>query len=131
LLVSVAAGTIDSLLFYRFLTIGHGARSVYGWGWGWSWNAPEHASRFPRPLLEWWRKGHGQSRILELGQLEPLTEEIAKAAGEALGRVNGATPIDATVASAARRGDRVFTSDPKDLQKLQRYFRAVVDIIAV
>lgn len=83
-------------------------------------------------VLEWWRKGHGQSRILELGQVEPLTEEIAKAAGEALVQVKGATPIDAIVmASAARRGDRVFTSDPKDLQKLQRYFRAVVDIIAV
>jgi hypothetical protein len=35
------------------------------------------------------------------------------------------------VASAAARGDRVFTSDPKDMQRLQAHLRAVVDIIAV
>jgi len=32
------------------------------------------------------------------------------------------------MASAASRGDRVFTSDAGDMQKLQRHFRAVVDI---
>ncbi len=83
-------------------------------------------------IVEWWRKGHGQSAILELGTLEPLTEPIIKAAGEALGKVPGATTVDATVmASAAQRGDRVFTSDPSDMQRLQQHFRAVVDVIAV
>lgn len=83
-------------------------------------------------VVEWWRKGHGQSDILELGALEPLTEAIAKAAGEALGEVRGATAIDATVmASAAQRGDRVFTSAPADMQRLHSYFRAVVDVIPV
>jgi hypothetical protein len=57
---------------------------------------------------------------------------LPKAAGEALAKVRGATAVDATVmASAARRGDRVFTSDPKDLQKLHRHFLAVTDIIPV
>jgi hypothetical protein len=83
-------------------------------------------------LVEWWRKGHGQSAILELGTMEPLKESIAKAAGEALAKVRGATAIDATVmASAAQRGDRVFTSDPIDMQRLQGYFRAVAGIIPV
>ena len=83
-------------------------------------------------VAEWWRKGHGQTSILELGTVEPLTEEIAKAAGEALPKVRRSTLVDATVmASAARRGDRVFTSDPSDMQKLQRHFRAVVDIVPV
>lgn len=83
-------------------------------------------------VVEWWRKGHGQPAILELGKMEPLTEPIAKAAGEALAKVRGASAIDATImASAAQRGDRVFTSDPSDLQRLQRHFRAVVDIIPV
>jgi hypothetical protein len=83
-------------------------------------------------VVEWWRKGHGQPSILELGAVEPLTEPIAKAAGEALAKVRGATAVDATVmASAARRGDRVFTSDPTDMQRLQRHFRAVVDVVPV
>jgi hypothetical protein len=83
-------------------------------------------------MAEWWRKGHGQASILALGTVEPLNEGIAKAAGEALAKVRGSTAIDATVmASAAQRGDRVFTSDPGDMQRLQRHFRAVADIIPV
>lgn len=46
---------------------------------------------------EWWRKGHCQSAILALGSVEPVTDSIAKAAGEALANVAGATAIDATV----------------------------------
>jgi predicted nucleic acid-binding protein len=83
-------------------------------------------------VVEWWRKGHGQSAILDLGTVEPLKESIAKAAGEALAKVRGATAVDATVmASAAQRGDRVFTSDPTDMQRLQGHFRAVAGIIPV
>jgi predicted nucleic acid-binding protein len=83
-------------------------------------------------VVEWWRKGHGQSAILNLGTVEALNESIAKAAGEALAKVRGATAIDATVmASAAQRGDRVFTSDPTDLQRLQAHFRAVAGIVPV
>lgn len=83
-------------------------------------------------VAEWWRKGHGQSALLALGTVEPLTEAIAKAAGEALGKVKGATTVDATVmASAALRGDRVFTSDPGDMQRLQTWFRAVAGVVGV
>jgi predicted nucleic acid-binding protein len=83
-------------------------------------------------VVEWWRKGHGQSSILALGTVEPLNESVAKAAGEALAKVAGATAVDATVmASAAQRGDRVFTSDPTDMQRLQGHFRAVVAIVPV
>jgi predicted nucleic acid-binding protein len=83
-------------------------------------------------VVEWWRKGHGQSAILDLGTVEPLKESIAKAAGEALAKVRAATAVDATVmASAAQRGDRVFTSDPTDMQRLQGHFRAVAGIIPV
>lgn len=83
-------------------------------------------------VVEWWRKGHGQPSILGLGTVEAMTESLAKAAGEALAKVRGATAIDATVmASAAQRGDRVFTSDPTDMQRLQKHFRAVADIVPV
>jgi len=40
--------------------------------------------------------------------------------------VRGATPIDAIVmASAAQRGDIVYTADVENLEKLAGYFRAV------
>jgi hypothetical protein len=58
--------------------------------------------------------------------VEPLSESVAKVAGEALAAVKGATAIDAIVmASAAQRGDVVYTADVSDLAKLAGYFRSV------
>ena len=73
---------------------------------------------------EWWRgRTDLRAAILESVDVEPLTTELAKMAGEALAAVKGATLIDALVmASAAMRGDLVYTSDVEDLQKLQRHF---------
>jgi predicted nucleic acid-binding protein len=80
----------------------------------------------PTPVLtEWWRKGPRQRLILAGMVVEPATERIAKIAGEALARVDG-TGIDAIVmASAAQRGDVVYTSDIDDLMKLQAFFPSV------
>jgi hypothetical protein len=58
--------------------------------------------------------------------VEPLSERLAKIAGEAMAAVAGVTAIDAIVmASAAQRGDVVLTSDPGDLSRLRRYFPEV------
>jgi predicted nucleic acid-binding protein len=78
-------------------------------------------------VSEWWR---GRSDLRELilrgVRIEPLDPELAKRAGEALASVRGATVVDAIVmASAARRGDVVYTSDFEDLVRLQRQFPAV------
>lgn len=78
-------------------------------------------------VTEWWR-GRNDVRDLIVGavRIEPLSETIAKLAGEALAAVRGATAIDAIVmASAALRGDIVYTSDVDDLQRLAAHFRAV------
>ena len=88
-------------------------------------------------LVEWWREPRdspvpanwsesasvGQrKRILQAMLVEPLDERLAKIAGAAAGLV-GASAVDAIVmASAAQRGDVVFTSDLSDLQRLQRVF---------
>ena len=59
-------------------------------------------------------------------RVEVTTTELARRAGEALAAVPGATAIDALVmASAARGGDVVYTSDIADLERLQAYFPAV------
>jgi predicted nucleic acid-binding protein len=76
---------------------------------------------------EWWRgRTDLRDRILESMDVEPLTEPLAKLAGEALAAVKGATLVDAIVmASAASRGDVVYSSDIEDLQKLARHFPGV------
>ena len=78
-------------------------------------------------ITEWWRSRNDiRERILAGVRVEPLSESLAKVAGEALAAIKGATPIDAIVmASAAQRGDVVYTADVSDLAKLASYFRAV------
>ena len=82
----------------------------------------------PAPVItEWWR-GRTDLRedIVASVRVEPLTDAIARLAGEALARVKGATPIDAIVmASAALRGDLVYTSDTRDLERLRSHFPGV------
>ncbi|MBI2395313.1 MAG: PIN domain-containing protein [Deltaproteobacteria bacterium] len=78
-------------------------------------------------VTEWWRaRTDARERILSLLEVEPLSERIAKAAGEALAAVPGASAIDAIVmASAAARGAVVYTSDVDDLERLRSHFPAV------
>ncbi len=78
-------------------------------------------------VTEWWR-GRTDLRedILASVRVEPLTEATARLAGEALSHVKGATAIDAIVmASAALRGDLVYTSDVGDLERLRAHFPSV------
>ena len=79
-------------------------------------------------LVEWWRGRTDLAEdILAAVDVEPVDEALAKAAGEALAVIHPtAAAVDAVVmASAARRGDVVYTSDFDDLTRLQTYFRAV------
>lgn len=78
-------------------------------------------------IAEWWR-GRSDARAIVLRGLrvEATTSALARVAGEALAAVPGATAVDAIVmASAAQRGDIVYTSDFADLQRLQSCFPAV------
>lgn len=78
-------------------------------------------------VLEWWRgRTDLRAAILAAVRIEPLSESLAKIAGEALAGVRGATAVDAVVmASAAQRGDLVYTSDVGDLARLGSWFRGV------
>jgi predicted nucleic acid-binding protein len=75
-------------------------------------------------VTEWWRAGFLEKErlaILRSVHVEPLFEHIARLAGAALGLTRGAGAIDAIVmASAALRGDTLYTSDPNDLEALQQ-----------
>ncbi len=78
-------------------------------------------------VTEWWRRRTDhRERIRAAIEIEPMDEPLARAAGEALGSVRGATAIDAiVVASAARRGDLVLTGDPDELVRLADHFGGV------
>jgi predicted nucleic acid-binding protein len=84
-------------------------------------------------LGEWWRAETGRRRaILESVDVEPVSEFLGKLVGEALGALPGATVVDAVVmASAAQRGDVVYTSDFEDLDRLHGHFRGVHKVLRV
>ena len=76
---------------------------------------------------EWWRgRTDLRDNILESVDVEPLSEALAKTAGEALASIRGATLVHAIVmASAASRGDIVYGSDVEDLERLRKHFPRV------
>jgi hypothetical protein len=78
-------------------------------------------------LAEWWRGSQRQAHILRLGfNVEAMSEKLAKTAGEAIRSVDQASVVDAIImASAALRGDVVYTSDFDDLYRLRGHFRSV------
>jgi predicted nucleic acid-binding protein len=78
-------------------------------------------------IAEWWRgRSHARETVLRGVRIEDTTVQLARLAGEALAAVPGATVIDALVmASAARRGDIVYTSDLADLERLRSHFPTV------
>jgi predicted nucleic acid-binding protein len=78
-------------------------------------------------VTEWWRGQRGPlARILDGVIVEPLTERLARIAGEALAHTGRSNAVDAVVvASAAQRGDVVYTSDVADLQALAAHFAGV------
>jgi hypothetical protein len=78
-------------------------------------------------VIEWWRgRTDVRERILAGLRVEPLHLALAQAAGDAIASVKSASAVDAVVmASAALRGDVVYTSDPADLEKLRRHFPTV------
>lgn len=82
----------------------------------------------PAPVLgEWWRgRTDLRDAIRRSVRIDPLTDAVARLAGEALAKVRRATTIDAFVmASASLRGDVVYTSGVDDLERLRGFFPGV------
>jgi predicted nucleic acid-binding protein len=77
-------------------------------------------------LAEWWRGRTDRREAVLRGLLvEPVTDEVMKLAGLALGKVRAAT-IDAIVAAfAVQRTGIVYTSDVGDFEALQAFFPAL------
>jgi PIN domain len=78
-----------------------------------------------------WRNGARQARLARLLRdikIEPITREDGYRAGELLGATRTKDVVDATIALLAKAKDKLYTSDPADLQKLctATGFKAVV-----
>jgi predicted nucleic acid-binding protein len=80
-------------------------------------------------VAEWWRGQRGPlAHILDAFTIEPPSRGLAETAGVALAqlRLGKEHTIDAIVmASAASRGDIVYTSDFDDLAMLATHFASV------
>jgi predicted nucleic acid-binding protein len=82
----------------------------------------------PAPVLaEAWRGGSRQaslSRFLDLCEIEPLTEQQAKAVGALAAKADHVDIVDVTVVEgAARRGDAVVTSNHTHIAKIAQAAR--------
>ena len=73
-------------------------------------------------LAQAWRGGARQARVARLLQMcdvEPLSEALAKDVGVLAGKARHADVVDvAVVEGAIRRGDAVVTSDGGDVRKI-------------
>lgn len=80
-------------------------------------------------IAEWWRdRQWDAARWLSGVEVEAVDEALARIAGEVLGelRLGREHTIDAIVmASAAQRGDTVYTSDFDDMARLATRFPSV------
>jgi predicted nucleic acid-binding protein len=80
-------------------------------------------------IAEWWRdRRWDAARWLDSIEVEPVDEALARIAGEVLGelRLGREHTIDAIVmASAAQRGDTLYTSDFDDMARLATRFPGV------
>jgi len=69
-----------------------------------------------------WRDPSGRqaelARLLRGVDVRPIDEQLGREAGVLLGRTKTSDPIDATVVLLAADGDRILTSDIRDLKRL-------------
>lgn len=77
-------------------------------------------------VAEAWRGGARSARqalLLAGCRIEPLHDDVARKAGEALAAVRGATTVDAIVAASAYAlGLPLVTSDMEDMRPLAAHF---------
>jgi predicted nucleic acid-binding protein len=98
--------------------------------------AKEQVATVPTVVVaQAWRGSAPQAllaRALKLCWAQPLSDELARSAGELCGRSGTADIVDAVVvASAARRSDVIVTSDRTDLERLADLMDGEVAIVDV
>jgi hypothetical protein len=88
----------------------------------------------PAAVAQVWRHGARQAqlaRVLAGVAAPPLDLDTGKRLGALLGAAGSSDVVDAHVASLARAGDRVLTSDPEDLRDLLHVLSVKADVVRV
>ena len=85
-------------------------------------------------LAQVWRDPDGRqaelARLLRAIDVRPVDERLGRESGILVGRAKTNDPIDATIVLISSNGDRILTSDPRDLKRLVSAARKRVAIIA-
>ena len=85
-------------------------------------------------IAQVWRDPEGRqaglARLLRAVDVRPIDERSGREAGILIGRAGTSDPIDATVVLTASHGDRIVTSDPRDIKRLAATAHKRVAIIA-
>ena len=78
-------------------------------------------------LAEFWRGRTDRREAVVRGLLvEPVSDDVMKLAGVAVGKLRTATTVDAIVAAfAVQRTGIVYTGDVEDFEALQQFFPAL------
>lgn len=86
-------------------------------------------------IAQVWRGGHGPqaklARALRGVEVEPLDDELGRAAGILLAKTGTNDAIDAVVVALAEDGDRILTSDPDDIDRLVEAAGLDVEVVPV
>jgi hypothetical protein len=73
-------------------------------------------------LAQVWRDPDGRqaelARLLRAIDVRPVDERLGRESGILVGRAKTSDPIDATIVLITSNGDRILTSDPRDLKRL-------------
>ena len=85
-------------------------------------------------LAQVWRDPDGRqaelARLLWAIDVRPVDERLGRESGILVGRAKTSDPIDATIVLITSNGDRILTSDPRDLKRLASAARKRVAIIS-
>lgn len=85
-------------------------------------------------IAEVWRDGRGRqaslARLLKSVDVRPVDRRLGQDAGTLLGQAQAKDAADATVVAVASTGDRILTSDPRDIRRLVAASRRAIHVVA-
>jgi hypothetical protein len=84
-------------------------------------------------IAEVWRDAHGRqanlARLLRAVDVRAVDRSLGQAAGALLGESGGTNAADATVVAIAATGDRILTSDLRDIRRLVSASRRAIQVV--
>jgi hypothetical protein len=85
-------------------------------------------------VAEVWRDTQGRqanlARLLKAVDVRAVDRRLGQAAGQLLGVCGRTNAVDATVVAIAAPGDRILTSDPRDIRKLADASGRPIDVVS-